>query len=375
LKWEIRVLTIDSNEGIDLADFNQDGLIDVAAGRNWYAAPDFTPRPVRTIEDWSGYVLSNGDHAIDLNADGWPDLISGSFNLPEVYWYENPRQPSLNQGKMWNKHLLMDTGASENEGQLLKDVDGDGIPEWIVSSWNAETPLLVWRFRQWPVVTTQGPDSDASATHQGAMERIVIGEELNGHGLGLGDLNGDGRDDILFESGWYEAPSSDPFHRPWKLHADWKVHASLPILVRDLTRDGRADLVIGRAHDYGLYWWEQEPPSPEGKLNWTEHLIDDSFSQPHSLHWADLDGDGDDELITGKRVYAHNGNDPGGEEPPCIYYFKWREDMRRFDKYVIDEGRVGGGLQIRTADLNNDQRLDIAVAGKSGTYLLFNLGR
>ena len=376
LKWEVKILTVDSNEGIDVADFNQDGLTDVVAGRNWYAAPEFTPRPVRTIEDWSGYVLSNGDYAIDLNGDGRPDVLAGAFNLPEVHWYENPGQPGLSQGKMWDKHLLMDTGAKENEGQLLRDLNGDGIPEWIVSSWNAKTPLVLWQFGKWPVESVPSFDGSAVGMPGGAaMQKVVIGEELNGHGLGIGDLNGDGHEDILFESGWYEAPPADPFSRPWKLHADWTIHASVPFLVRDLNNDSRADVIVGRAHDYGLYWWEQGEPSPDGRTAWVEHLIDDSFSQPHSLHWADLDADGEDELITGKRVHAHNGRDPGGNEPPCIYYYKWREDRQMFERYIIDEGRVGGGLQIRTADLNNDGRLDIAVAGKSGTYVLFNQGK
>jgi len=376
LRWKIKTLAVDSNEGIDVADFNQDGLNDVVAGRNWYAAPDFIPRPVRTIEDWSGYVLSNGDFAIDLNADGWPDVIAGAFNLPEVFWYENPGQPGLSQGKMWEKHLLMDTGTQENEGQLLKDLDGDGIPEWVVSSWNAKTPLVLWQFDKWPLTSKPASDSNpVSPSERTGMRKIVIGADLNGHGLGFGDLNGDGHEDLLFESGWYEAPSTNPFSRPWKLHADWKIHASLPILVKDLNEDGKADVIIARSHDYGLFWWEQKGSSSEGSLVWAEHLIDDSFSQPHCLHWADLDGDGEDELITGKRVHAHNGRDPGGNEPPCIYYYKWRPDKQNFDRYLIDEGRVGGGLQIRTADLNNDGRLDIAVAGKSGTYILFNQGK
>jgi hypothetical protein len=79
MKWTMKVLTVDSNEGMDLADFDGDGLLDVVAGRNWYAAPDFVPRPVRTIEDWNGYVESNGDYAYDVDGDGLIDVIAGSF--------------------------------------------------------------------------------------------------------------------------------------------------------------------------------------------------------------------------------------------------------------------------------------------------------
>jgi hypothetical protein len=373
LKWTVRTLTIDSNEGVDVADFNRDGRLDVVAGRNWYAAPDFIPRPVRTIDDWSGYVLSNGDFAWDVNGDGWTDVIAGAFNLPEVCWYENPGEKDISMGKLWPKHLLADTGATTNEGQLLYDIDGDGVPEWVVNSWTAQTPFVAWSFGTRAGEARQdGSDREESAI---SLEKVVIGRDLNGHGMGFGDLNGDGRADLLFEAGWYESPKTAPLSHEWTLHQDWEIHASIPILVRDLNGDGRADIIIGRGHDYGLYWWEQGEPRSDGTLTWSEHLIDDTFSQVHALHFADLDGDGADELIAGKRVLAHNGQDPGAGDPPCIAYYDWDARSLSFQKHLINEGTVGAGLQVRTADLNGDGRLDIAVAGKSGTYILFNEGR
>jgi hypothetical protein len=127
-------------------------------------------------------------------------------------------------------------------------------------------------------------------------------------------------------------------------------------------------------HDYGLFWREQLKPASDGTLQWKEHVIDKSFSQPHVLHLADIDGDGEDELITGKRVFAHNGKDPGGKEDPVLYYYNWDRKQKRFDRKTIVEGSAGTGLQIATGDLNGDGRLDIAVAGKSGTYVIFNEG-
>ena len=145
-------------------------------------------------------------------------------------------------------------------------------------------------------------------------------------------------------------------------------------LLHDLDGDGRNDIIVGNSHDFGLYWWQQQKPDADGNLTWKKHLIDDRFSQPHCLHMADLDGDGQEDLITGKRVLAHNGKDPGGLEPPCLYYYTLDRKSLRFTRHTIDEGNVGGGLQIRTGDLNADGRLDIAVAGKTGTYILINQG-
>ena len=93
------------------------------------------------------------------------------------------------------------------------------------------------------------------------------------------------------------------------------------------------------------------------------------------MAWADLTGDGKPELITGKRYFAHNGNDPGGKLPPSMYYYTLNSAQQKFKRHVIEEGHVGTGLQIAVADLNDDGFADLGVAGKSGTYLLINKGR
>lgn len=376
LKWQIQKLAVDANEGIDIADFNRDGKLDIIAGRNWYAAPDYSSRPVRHIEDWNGYVESNGDFAYDVDKDGFIDVIAGSFKPTEVYWYRNPGAQGLKLGRLWEQRLLVDTGDTTNEGQLFQDLDGDGKPEWIVNSWRNDVPMHVWRLgtaaRQ--VSSKVGNKTEVTEKKVPTLHKSVIGDKGNGHGMGIGDLNGDGNLDILVGQGWYECPSKDRFATRWLFHPDWKLHASDPIIVRDLNGDGRNDLVLGVAHGFGLHWWEQLAPAADGTLAWKKHLIDDSFSQPHALHMADLTGDKKLELITGKRVFAHNGNDPGGKLPPCIFYYTWDAATGKFTRQVIDQGHVGTGLQIRTADLDQDGRVDIAVAGKSGTYILWNKG-
>lgn len=356
------LLTVDANEGIDIADVNNDGSLDIVAGRNWFAAPDFKPRPLRSIDDWNGYVQSNGEHLYDVDNDGWIDVVAGSFLPSEIYWYQNPGKEGLKQGKLWKKQLLVDTKFSQNEMCFLRDFDGDGKPEWIFNSWKKQNPVIAWSFQK----TNKQPASFVLKPH-------VIGDQTHGHGMGFGDVNQDGREDVLVSTGWYERPENDPLSgKPWKFHADWSLpHASCPMLVRDINGDGNNDIVWGHGHNYGVYWWEYQG-TQEGKLNYQQHVIDDRYSQAHAIHFADIDGDGADELITGKRVRAHNGKDPGGKERPCMYYYKWDASAQSFHRFVIDEGHIGIGLQIRTADIDGDGDIDIAVAGKDGTWLLRN---
>ncbi len=361
IRFEIKTLTVDANEGCDIADIDGDGQLDVVAGRNWYRQGDWVSRPLRQIDDISGYVQSNGDTVYDVNGDGRPDVISIGFFQPVVSWYENPGPERLGQGMLWAAHRLADTGQTTNEFSLFTDLDGDGTPEWITNQWTDATPLIVWRFRVQPGQQTTPPE----------LIPHLIGPS-NGHGIGVGDINNDGRRDILVGTGWYEQPATEPYAKEWQFHPDWTPPLSCPVLVRDLDEDGLHDIVWGSPHDFGLFAWFGQGADADGKLQFEQVEIDDTFSQAHCIHFADLDGDGRDELITGKRVRAHNGNDPGGKEPPLVVYYVIDPQQRRFERHVIDQGRVGIGLQIRSADIDQDGDVDLVLPGKDGTQILFN---
>ena len=364
VKFSKRCLLVSPNEGCAVADVDKDGKLDIIAGTHWFKAPDYVPHPVRDLpQTMTEFYPNNGDLVYDVDGDGWVDVISGGWMESEVYWYKNPGQLGLERGYKWPQKLLKNT-RGQNEVYDLRDFDGDGVPELFVSCWIKKDPTVVWKLVK---------DADGQPT----LERIVLGENGGGHGYGFGDINGDGREDLATESGWYERPEGNPFAVRWKLHPETALpHPSCPMVITDVNGDGRNDLVWGKAHDFGLFWWEQGEPKADGTTTWTEHLIDKSWSQAHAIVWADVDGDGKSDLITGKRVRGHAGKDPGGMDPECIFYYTWDAAAKKFTRHDISGfgGGPGIGMQPRVVDLNADGRLDIAVGGKTGTWVLINEG-
>jgi hypothetical protein len=338
-------------------DVDNDGHLDIVSGAYWYPGPDFR----RKCE--IGEVAAHGEYfddfstiPMDVNGDGYTDFITGGWWGNSIRWRENPRG---DRGKPWPEHVIAQVGNVETAKAW--DVDGDGQLEIVPNTPGA--PQRIFKLLL-----------DANGRGTGRFREAIISDGASGHGLGLGDINGDGRGDIVLAKGWLEAPA-DPFAGKWVFHQEFNLgSASVPILVVDVNGDGLNDLIVGQAHGYGLDWWEQKLVN--GQRRWVKHAIDPFNSQYHDLWWGDLDGDGQPELVSGKRYRAHCGHDPGEYDPVGLYYFKWTGES--FVKEVIDYGPIRGGkgcgIYFHVVDIDRDGRLDIVAPGKDGLYLFRNLG-
>jgi hypothetical protein len=353
-----KVLIADERyESAGVFDVNNDGVLDIVSGAYWYQGPDFKQQhrigDVLAVDE---YFDDFSTIPMDVNGDGYLDSITGGWWGNTVRWRENPGP----RGGEWPEHVIAEVGNVETTRAW--DVDGDGQLEIVPNTPNG--PLAVYK-----LVT------DASGKGAAKFTKHVIHAEPQGHGLGFGDITGNGRGDFVLAHGWLEAPD-DPLRGRWAFHADFDLgSASIPVLVVDVNGDCLNDLIVGQAHNYGLEWWEQGRDTA-GNRTWTRHPIDPYNAQYHDMQWVDLDGDGACELVTGKRYRAHCGRDPGEADDVGTYYFKWTGEG--FVKQVIDYGPIrvgtGCGIQFAIADLRGAGRLDLVAPGKDGLYVFYNEG-
>ncbi len=357
-------------EGSNVGDFNKDGKLDVVAGPWWYQGPDFKTKheiyPPKAFDPAPQYSDNFLTYVGDFNGDSWPDLLIVGFPGAAAHWLENPGE----QGGHWKRRLAIQQVGSESP--VFGDLLGDGKPR-LVFTGNGYVGYAE------PAADPEKPWTFIPVTPKGGY---------NGHGSGFGDINGDGKMDIIEAAGWWEQPKAIKPGEPWQKHAFAFGPAPANMPVYDVDGDGLNDVVTSlHCHHYGIVWYKQVRDG-NGGISFKQNVIVGTkpeenpqgikFTQHHAFDVADFNGDKLTDFVTGKRFYAHGPKGDSEPDAPCVlYWFELQRDPAKgaaFVGHLIDDNS-GVGTQVTTADLNGDKAPDIIVGCKKGTFVFLSEAR
>jgi len=358
------------SEGVAVGDVNRDGRPDILAGAYWFEAPSWRRHEIvkgQHYEPATGFSNSFLNFCLDVNQDGWVDLIRISLPGEEAVWYEN------RDGKTgpWPMHMIL--GTLGNESPAFVDIDGDGRKDLLCN--DPSRKEMIW-------LKSPSVKGDIVWRRTVIDKGDIPGVDRYTHGLGWADMNGDGRKDVVITKGWWESPP-DPGQANWVFHpADLGEDCS-QIYAMDMQGNARTgagkkagnddmkaggrDLLSASAHRYGI-WWHEQTKDGQGHTIWKHHTIFSGFSQSHGMAMADINGDGYADLVTGKRYFAHNEKDPGALDPAVLYWLEFKPGKEpSWIPHLIDD-QSGVGLQVLAQDINGDGAMDIIVANKKGVF-------
>ncbi|MCD4707289.1 MAG: VCBS repeat-containing protein, partial [Candidatus Sabulitectum sp.] len=277
-----------SMRGLDM-DF--DGDIDILAGGGMTYVEDVAwwENMDGAGEYWikhgiGGIYGSSGANSVcpvDFDGDGDIDVVGASQEGFWMHWWENDGSME----PIWTEHNIV-LGSLGVNSVVADDIDGDGDPDLVSAAFHADD--ISW----WE-------NTDGSGTN--LLKHVVANGYDGASNATISDIDGDGDMDVA-AAGWYEEKISWWENSDTSMGIYWTEHIirenfdlALCVLSTDVDLDGDTDIVGGSYGSDGLIWLENADGS--GTV-WIEHTISQQFTSVISMQACDMDDDGDPDLLT-----------------------------------------------------------------------------
>ena len=384
----------------------------------WSGAAEFTRFQTQEIDPHAGEVCYAVTVA-DVNGDQKPDVVAATEDA--VVWYENPswQKHDIIRKATARDNVCIQAHDIDGDGRIdfalgagwrppdtknpstLQWLGRDGSGTWQVHPVRFQEPTL-HRLRwgdvkgtgkkQLVVVPLQGRGTKGPNWGEGDGVRVLVydvpgdpASEIwpveiadtslhSAHNLQIVDINGDRRDDIIVAC-WEGVIVLDrsPEGSWTKTRIGKGNQDSAP-------SKGSSEVKVGRLHARAPYVATIEPwhgfqavvytnqnqnrVAPSVSQLWSRRVIAEPMQWGHAVWTANLDDDGDDELVIGQR----DPNKPGtaGPRGPGLFVFdpKPGSDPLAFERYTIDDGGMACEDAV-AADLDGDGRPDLVAGGRA----------
>jgi len=375
-KFDKKVIaTLKNNIGIEMntflaaGDVNNDGRIDLVVS-GWNGRMVWLEN--KGDSSWAEHVIDSevrnvecGGSLRDITGNGYLDVMCGSADGGEIWWWRNPGRSD----QPWKKSTILKTGMGFFHDTAIGDVTHNGRMALLMTNQKPPSGGTTLYWVPLPADPTISPWPGIQVITEKKMEGLETPDgQISKHqaeeGLAVGDIDDDGRNEVVMGTYWYKYVDGQ-----WQEHKFARGYITNKVAIGDVDEDGKNEVVLaegdpmiyGKIQGGRLGWFK---PGADITALWDEHTLDDGLMDAHTLQLADISGNGRLDIITGEIGWADPQRGFKRRQPWVLVYENLGSGQ--FARHIIDQGT--GAHEGLALDLRGSGKLDFVCKPLHGPH-------